>query len=436
MGRLVGFLELLAVALVPAIAVTLLPAWALLLLVAALGVWMALTRPGRQTWSLTEMALATLPQRLGSVSVIVLGIAGVVGVLVALLAMAAGFQDTLRSTGSDDTVIVMRGGARTELNSVVEHEAALIVSDAPQIQRDARGRPIASPEIVVVASLPERGSGLDANVELRGVGEQAWVLHPTVKITEGRPFRVGMHELIVGRRAQQQFRKVDVGQRLQLNREEWTVVGLFESGDAHESELWGDTSTIGATYRRGSSTSSVTLKLTSASAFEACKEFLGKDPRLQVDVQRTRDYYSAQSESLTQIIRILGTAVGGIMAIGAIFGALNSMYAAVAARTREIATLRAIGFRSLPVTTSVLLEAMVLALIGGVLGGLLARLLFNGYTTSTLGSNFSQVVFTFQVTPSLLETGLRWALAMGLIGGLFPALHAARMPVTQGLRAL
>jgi putative ABC transport system permease protein len=421
---------------IPVATLTLLPGWALLAGAILLILWMRLARGGRQAWSLTAVGIATLPQRLSSSSVIVLGIAGVVGVLVALLAMAAGFQEILRATGTDDTVIVMRKGSRTELNSVVDHETAQIVSEAPQIRRNARGAPMASPEIVVVASLPERGSGLDANVEIRGLSAYAWALHPGVRITAGRAFRSGMHELIAGTRAHHQFRNVDVGGTLSLNGQAWVIVGLFESSDAHASELWGDTDSIAATYRRGDSTSSVNLQLTAAGAYDPFKAFIANDPRLKVDAQTTREYYSDQSASLTGTIRTLGTAVGAIMAVGALFGALNSMYAAVAGRTREIATLRALGFPSLPVIVSVLIEAMVLAAAGGVLGGLLARLIFNGYTTSTLGANFSQVVFTFSVAPALLWTGLRWALAIGLVGGLFPALHAARLSVTQGLRQL
>lgn len=420
----------------PLAAFILLPGWLLLALVIALALWLLLARTGRQTFSLTEAAIASLPQRLGSSSVIVLGIAGVVGVLVALLAMAAGFQATLQQTGREDTVIVMRAGARTELNSVVDHDTAAIVADAPQIMRNAQGRPVASAEVVVVASLPERGSGLDANVEIRGVGERAFDLRPSLRIIAGRSFRTGMHELIAGQRAHQQFRNVDVGSSLRLNGQQWRIVGLFHSGDAHDSELWGDADSIGSAYRRGSSRTSISLKLTSAAAFDAFKAFIAADPRLKVDVQRTRDYYNAQSASLAQTIRILGTTVGAIMAIGAICGALNAMYAAVTARTREIATLRAVGFRAVPVTVSVLLEAMLLATLGGAIGAALAWLIFNGYTTSTLGANFSQVVFTFNVTPPLVWSGLRWALAIGLIGGLFPALRAARLPVAQGLRQL
>lgn len=428
-------IALLAI-IIPILVLALLPWPMLLALLAALGLWLLLTRTGRQALSLTHAAILTLPQRLGSASVIVLGIAGVVGVLVALLAMAAGFEAMLKQTGSDDTVIVMRAGARTELNSVVDRDSAEIVSQALQIQRDEHGHPVSSAELVVVTSLPERSSGLDANVELRGISEHAWLMRPGVKILSGRAFRPGMHELIAGTRAHQQFSTVNVGERLTLNGQYWTITGLFQSGDAHDSELWGDEASIAAAYRRGSSTSSINLKLVNAQAFQAYKAFIAADKRLQVDVQTTRDYYSSQSASLTQTIRVLGTAVGVIMAIGAIFAALNALYTSVAVRTREIATLRAIGFRGVPVTVSVLLESMLLALTGGALGALLARLIFNGYAASTLGANFSQVVFTFQVTPPLLWSGLKWALAIGLIGGLFPALRAARLPVAEGLRQM
>ncbi len=216
----------------------------------------------------------------------------------------------------------------------------------------------------------------------------------------------------------------------------WTVVGAFDSGDSHNSELWGDTDIVGSAYRRGSSTTSVTVRLTSPAAFDAFKAGLESDRRLQVDVSTTRQFYNAQSATISTTIRILGTVVGVIMAIGAVFGALNTMYAAVAARSREIATLRAIGFRGTPVILSVMVETLLLALLGGVIGAALAWALFDNYTASTLGSNFSQVVFAFKVSPPLLWDGLKWALTIGLVGGLFPALRAARQPVTTGLREL
>ena len=421
---------------VPVVVLTRSPWWLILAMLVLLVLWMALTRVGQQAWSVTKVGIATIPQRLGSSSVVVVGIAGVVGVLVALLSMAAGFESTLRETGTDDTVIVMRAGAQTELNSVVDHDTAVVVSQAAQVLHNASGQSIASPELVVVASLPKKSDGLDGNVELRGVGEHAWELRPNVKMIEGRKFQPGLRELITGKGAKGQFRNLDVGSSLKLNGQLWTIVGVFDSGDSHNSEIWGDTGVVGSTYRRGSSTSSVSMRLTSADAFEPVKAALTTDPRIKVDVSTTRQYYNQQSEAITRAIRVLGITVGVIMAVGAIFGALNTMYAAVATRSREIATLRAIGFRGLPVIVSVLLETMLLALLGGALGAALAWAIFDNYTASTLGSNFSQVVFAFKVSPELLWSGLTWALAIGFIGGLFPAVRAARIPVTVGLREL
>lgn len=412
------------------------PWWALLGFVVLLAVWLAVTRTGRQTWSVTEVGLSTIPQRLGSSSVVVVGIAGVVGVLVALLAMALGFERTLRQTGSDDTAIAMRAGSQTELNSVLSHETAQLVAQEPQVLHDSEGQPIASPELVLVASLPKKSSGLDANVEIRGVGPRAWELRPYVRITAGRRFAPGLRELIVGKAARAQFAGLDPGANLNLNGQLWTVVGVFEAGDAHDSEVWADSDVVGATYRRGSSSSSVSVKLTSPAAFDALKAALASDPRLKVDVKTTRTYYNEQSAQLTRLIRILGAVVGAIMAVGAVFGALNTMYAAVAARAREIATLRAIGFRGVPVVVSVLIETMLLALAGGVVGAAVAWALFDNYTASTLGANFSQVAFAFVVSPALVWSGLKWALAIGFVGGLFPAVRAARVSVTAGLREL
>jgi len=311
-----------------------------------------------------------------------------------------------------------------------------VVTQAAQVLHNAKSQPIASPELVVVASLPKKSDGLDGNVEIRGVGEHAWELRPNVKIIAGRKFTPGLHEMIAGKGAAGQFRDLSVGANMRLNGQSWTVVGTFDSGDSHNSELWGDTDVVGSAYRRGSSTSSVSMKLIDPSAFEALKAALTTDPRIKVDVATTRDYYNKQSENITRALEILGFTVGVIMAVGAIFGALNTMYAAVATRAREIATLRAIGFRGFPVIVSVLIETMLLALLGGVLGAGIAWAVFDNYTASTLGSNFSQVVFAFSVSPALLGSGLKWALIIGFIGGLFPAVRAARIPVTAGLREL
>jgi putative ABC transport system permease protein len=412
------------------------PWWMLLTVVVVAAALIAFTRGGRQVLSVIQIGISTLPQRLGPSSVVVIGIAGVVAVLVALLAMAQGFQETLKETGNDQTAIIMRAGSQTELNSVLDHDTAVLVTQAPQVMHASGGEPIASPELVVVASLPKKATGLDANVETRGIGERAWELRPNVRITVGRKFRQGLRELIAGKDARRQFAGIEPGSTVKLNGQVWTIVGEFDSGDSHNSELWGDTDIIGSAYRRGSSTSSVTVRLTSADAFDAFKAGLKADRRVQVDVSTTRDYYNSQSTTLSTIIRILGTVVGAIMAVGAVFGALNTMYAAVATRTREIATLRAIGFRGTPVILSVMVETLLLALLGGALGALLAWAVFDNYTASTLGSNFSQVVFAFKVSPPLLWDGLKWALTIGFVGGLFPALRAARLPVTSGLREL
>jgi putative ABC transport system permease protein len=437
MLRKTGYaLAVLLAAVLPVIALVALPASAILACLVLLAAWLALTRTGRQAWSATAVGISTIPQRLGSSSVVVIGIAGVVGVLVALLAMAEGFRSTLQQTGSDDTAIVLRAGSQTEINSVLDHDSVVILGQEPQVLHDAKGLPIASPEIVVAAAIPKKGSTNDANVEIRGVGEEAFQLYPRLKIIAGRRFTPGLRELIVGSNAAREFAHTSIGSKLDLNGQPWTVVGEFDSGDSHGSELWADTNVVATTYHRGDSTSSVTVRLKSPKLFDAFKAAIKTDPRLKVDTQTTRTYYNAQSEQLTKIIRILGTTVAVIMAIGAVFGALNTMYAAIATRTREIATLRAIGFRGGPVVVSVLIETLLLAVAGGVVGAAIAWLLFDNYTASTLGANFSQVVFEFRVTPALVASGLKWALAIGFLGGLFPALRAARMPVTDGLREL
>jgi putative ABC transport system permease protein len=427
---------LLLLPLVAALAIWVaLPWFGALALALLFALWLALTRRGSQARSVAAVGLSTLPQRLGATAVIVVGIAGVVGVLVALLAMGEGFRQTLAQTGDAETAIIMRGGATAELSSGVSRDDATLVEQLPGILKDAHGKPIASPELVVVANIPKKTNATDANVEIRGVGEQAFALRPNVKITSGKKFGQGLRELIVGKGALAQFAGVDPGSTINLGNQQWTITGVFESGDAHESELWGDVEVVSATYRR-QGYQSVTVRLTSPEALDQLKAGIAADPRLKVDAKTTSDYYSAQSENLTRVIKVMGIIIGVIMGIGAVFGALNTMYAAVATRAREIATLRAIGFRGLPVVVSVLIETMLLAVAGGLLGAFVAWLIFNNYTVSTLGQNFSQVVFAFKVSPALVWSGLKWALAIGFIGGLFPAMRAARLPVTTALREL
>jgi putative ABC transport system permease protein len=398
-----------------------------------LALWLAFTRGGRLALAAARIGIASLPQRWGASSVIVVGIAGVVGVLVAMLAMGEGFQATLGSTGDDVSTIVLRGGSQAETNSVITRDQVPLVSALPGIAKGADGRPLISPELSQVVNLPSKSDGTDVNAQFRGVGEQAWTVHEKVKVTEGRRFKPGLREIVVGQGARGQFRGLDVGRTLRLGNQDWTVVGAFASGDAHDSELWTDAETLASTYDRRAY-QSISVRNDGKAGVKAFKAAMTADPRLKLDVETTRDYYAKQSGQLSKLISILGTVIGTIMAIGAVFGALNTMYAAVAGRAREIATMRAIGFRGLPVVLAVMLETMLLALVGGVLGGLVAWLVFNGYSASTLGNNFSQVVFQFKVSPDLLWTGLKWALGIGLVGGLFPALRAARLPVTTALR--
>ena len=411
-----------------------LPWWGVLALVVALAVWLLLTQRGRQTLAVAGIGISSLPQRWGASMVIVVGIAGVVGVLVAMLAMGEGFKATLNRTGNDASAIILRGGSQAETNSVITRDQVPLISSLAGIAKGSDGKPLVSPELSQVINLVTQADGTDANAQLRGVGDTAWALRPQIKLVQGRRFNTGMRELVVGQGAQAEYVGLDVGKQIELANQQWTIVGVFASGDSHDSELWADTETLASTYQR-TSFQSVTVKLDGKQGFSQLKAALAADPRLKLDVQTTRDYYGKQSEGLTKLVAILGTVIGAIMAIGAVFGALNTMYAAVAGRAREIATMRALGFRGAPVVVAVMLETMLLALLGGLLGGGLAWLIFNGYSVSTLSSNFSQVVFQFQVSPELLWNGLKWALGIGLVGGLFPALRAARLPVTDALRA-
>ncbi|EIM03588.1 ABC transporter permease [Rhodanobacter denitrificans] len=434
------FLTNLLLLLVLAVALAIwvkLPWPGVLALAVLFALWMLASRRGRQAASVAAVGLSTLRQRLGSAAVIVIGIAGVVAVLVALLAMGEGYSQTLRKTGSADTAIVMRGASASEVMSVLDHDSVTQVVQTPGIVRDAKGQPLASPELVVAANLPIIGGGADdeGSVQLRGVGEQAWAVRPQVKIVSGRRFNPGMRELNVGVGAARQFAGLAPGREVRLGSQLWTVVGVFASGDALDSEVWGDANVVADTYRRGSSRASVVAKLADPQAFGAFKAALEANPQLKIDADTTRDYYAKQSEGMSKVIRVMGITVGLIMAIGAMFGALNTMFAAVAARAREIATLRAIGFRGLPVVVAVMLETMLLALLGGVIGGALAWLVFNGYGASTLAAGtVGKLSFELAVTPALLGTGLKWALAIGFVGGLFPAVRAARLPVTTALR--
>lgn len=383
----------------------------------------------------TALNLRTIGERRGASFATVFGVAGVVAVFVGVLSIGEGFRATMDAGGRDDVAMIMRSGNDSEMMSGLGREDTDIVKQAPGVARDAQG-PVASAELFVVINIPKRSTGTDANVPLRGVQAKALEVRGSLKVVEGRMFEPGRNEVIVGRAAAREFRGLDVGATHRWGQSDWTVVGVFEDGGSVvESEIWSDAAVLQPAYNRGNFFQSVRAKLASKDDFQTFKDAITKDPRLDVQVDRESDYFAGQSKGLTQIITGLGTIIALLMGFGAVFGALNTMYSAVSARTREIATLRALGFRSAPVVVSVLAESLVLTLVGGVLGAIAAYFGFDGFQAATLNwQSFSQVAFKFAVTPKLLVVGISYALIMGLIGGLFPAIRAARLPVTAALR--
>lgn len=390
-----------------------------------------------QTITITGLTLRTIPQRAGSSAVAVAGVTGVVVVFVAVLSIAEGFRAAMVDAGSPDAAIVMRAGSDTELSSALEREATRVIKDAPGVRRDAAG-PLASAELFVIVNLPKRTTGTDANVPLRGVEPAAFDVRPEIRIVEGRRFEPGRSEIVVGRSAARQFAGLDLGSEQRWGETTWTVVGIFEAGGTIvESEIWTDAAVLQPAYRRGSTFQSVLVRLESPGAFTTFKDALTTDPRISVMVEREADYYAQQSRMIHSLITNLGTVVAALMGIGAVFAAVNTMYTAVAARTREIATLRALGFGAGPIVISVLIESTLLSLVGGALGGAFAYAGFHGYQTATLNwQTFSQVAFAFTITPALLVQGIVYAVLMGLVGGFLPAVRAARLPVVVALREL
>jgi putative ABC transport system permease protein len=390
-----------------------------------------------QVVQITLMNLRTVPLRLGTSLVVVIGVAGVVGVLVSVLAMSEGFRHTLASTGRPSRVIMLRAGSESELTSGVAREQATLLTSLPGLARDAGGRPLASAELMVMVDLPRRGHTESNNVPFRGVQPASYAVREEVTIVEGRPFEPAVREVIVGRKASRQFAGLEVGSRIAFRDSEWTVVGVFTSGgDVHESEIWADAEVAASAFRR-TGFQSVTARLADSSdtGLAALRGAVARDRRLSINVLREPEYYAKQANVLATLIDVLGYSVAVFMAIGATFGALNCMYSAIASRQVEIATLRALGFGGGPVVASVLIEALLLALVGGALGGALAWFYCDGASLSTLNfSTFSQVAFDFRVTRALLAQGLAWALVIGMVGGLLPAIRAARLPVTVALR--
>ncbi|HEY7869533.1 MAG TPA: ABC transporter permease [Methylomirabilota bacterium] len=392
-----------------------------------------------QIAAITAMNLRNLPQRAGTSLVVIVGIAGVVGVLVAVLAMAEGFRHTLASTGRGDRVIMLRAGSDAELSSGVGRDQATLLAALPGVARDAAGRPEASAELVVMVDLPRRGERHPNNVPFRGVQPAAFAIRNEVRLIEGRRFEPGVREVVVGRKAAAQFEGLAIGSRIAFRDSDWTVVGVFASGgDVHESEIWADSEVALSAFRR-TGFQSVTARLADGSdaGLAAFRDSVARDRRFSISVLREPEYYAKQATVLSTLINVLGQTVAAFMAIGAAFGALNCMYSAIASRQVEIGTLRAIGFGGTPVVASVVIEALLLALVGGAVGGALAYVYCDGASLSTLNfSTFSQVAFDFRVTPGLLLRGLGWALVIGLAGGLPPAVRAARIPVTDALRTL
>jgi putative ABC transport system permease protein len=369
--------------------------------------------------------------------VAVLGIAGTVGVFVAMLSLARGFRATLVASGSDDNAIVLRAGATSEMMSGIKLEDIKILQDAPGVAR-ASDAPLVTSEVVVVAPFPLRATGTDANAQVRGVSANVLTIRRNVKIVQGRMFQPGLAELIVGKNASSSYSGLTLGNTVNFGGGHWQVVGIFDAGgSSFDSEVWCDARVLDDVYKRPSNIfQSATVHLSSPGAFEQFKDAVTSDRRLNFDVAREIDYYAKQSTRMTQLITILGGLVAFVMAIGAVFGALNTMYSAVAERGREIATMRALGFGGGAVVFSFLVEALLISFVGGAIG-CVAVLPLNGLTTGTMNwQTFSQLAFAFRITPSLLLAGIVFALVMGLLGGLPPAMRAAWRPVAVALREL
>jgi putative ABC transport system permease protein len=390
----------------------------------------------RQILAVAAMNLRSVPQRLGNSLVIVIGVAGVVAVLISVLAMSLGFGATVKGDASSDRAIVLGRGATTEYDSSLSRENVAAVMNSLGIRHDERDRPIVSAEVILVAPVARKKDLSDVNATLRGVGEQYFVMRPELKLVSGRMFRAGNQELLVGAAARGQFAGLEIGDQVRLQDGDWTVVGTFAGGNgSRESEVIADAQTVMSAYKL-EAFNSVSVMLESDDSIANLKGALVQDSTLLVDVRTEPEYLATASSSVNRMLRIVACAIGSIMALGALFGALNSMHSAVAARTVEIATLRAIGFGSTAVAAAVLIEALLLALIGAAAGVVIAYAAFNGITISTLGGALwdSQLVYSLSITPSLVIIAVLLACALGLLGGLFPAIGAARANVADALQ--
>ncbi len=391
-----------------------------------------------QTIAVTLLNLRTVPQRLSSSGVAIVGIAGVVVVFVSVLSIAAGFTAAMQGTGSDARALVMRSGADSEMTSGFGGEDASVIKSAPGLQRDAQGTALASSELYVIIDLPKISTNTPANVPMRGIEPVTMAVRDETSIVEGRMLEFGTNEVVVGRGASGQFAGLTVGNEIRSGQATWTVVGVFEAdGGVTETEIWVDARVLQGVYRRGNSYQVVLGRLESSDSFGVFNDWLTTNPQLNVQVKRESEYYAQQSRSLSSLIQGVGFGIAFLMGVGAVFGAILTMYTAVSTRSREIATLRALGFNRSAVVISVLAESLALGAIGGLIGGAGAYFGFNGYQTSTINfQTFSQVAFAFRVTPELLMTGVFYALLLGFVGGFFPALRAARLPIPAALREL
>jgi putative ABC transport system permease protein len=383
-------------------------------------------------WRAAMINLTTLRARLGAAAVVVVGIGGVVGVLVTVLALGGGLERTLAATGRPDRAIVTAKGAFSESASAIQHDGAYVVAVSPAIAKTNSGKPLLSMEMLT--QIQVAGSKGAGNVTLRGVGPLGMTLRPEIRITSGRMFQAGRHEAIVGDALQSQFPGLRTGGRVMIQNSRWDIVGSFAgtSGGIHDSELFGDAATLMSAFHR-TNFQSITVRLTNPGALAVLSKALSSNPSLAVDAEHEDKYYAKQSIGIIKLLTAVAYSVGGIMALGAVFAALNTMYAAVASQGVTIATLRAIGFSGSAVLAAVLVEALTLAVVGALVGAATAWLLFSGHTLSMFAGG-GQAIFQLRITGRLVLLGVVWALAIGLIGGLFPAIRAARLPVATALR--
>lgn len=388
-----------------------------------------------QIAAVTTINIKSIPQRFWLSLSTIVAVALVVMVLLSFLAMANGFQRTLKSAGAPDIAIVLRGGSQTEINSVITREQVRLIEDGPGIARSAQGKPLVSAELYIVVDGIKRSTQTKANIPLRGIGAEGAAIRKDIKLVAGRMFNPGANEIVVGKSLLSQFQGFDLGSTVKFLTTQWTVVGVFAAdGSVFESEIWGDLPVVQSLFKRNNVFQTVRARIDGPAALAALKRFADTDPRLKLDVKSEQEYFAEQSSQTSDLIQKLGWPLAIAMALGALAGALNTMYSSVAARSVEIATLRAIGFGGLPAFVGTLAESLLLAGIGGALGAVATYLVFDGFTTSTLGAGFTQVVFSFELTPALVAQGLVLALTVGLIGGLLPAVRAARMPIVKGLQ--